>query len=97
MTVSPLFGEPRRGDVINVTPPQKAGAIAEVAGLTNNGGWCPVDQRTFESRVQKDIHVIGDAAIASPMPFTDLASRTLPSTAPRSRSGRPTLIIRWTL
>ena len=74
MTVRPLFGEPQRGDVINVIPPQKAGAIAAVAGLTNDGGWCPVDQRTFESRVQKHIHVIGDAAIANPMPKSGFAA-----------------------
>ena len=74
MTVKPLFGEPQRGDVINVIPPQKAGAIAEVAGLTNDGGWCPVDQRTFESRAQKHVHVIGDAAIANPMPKSGYAA-----------------------
>ena len=74
MTVRPTFGEPQRGDVVNVIPPQKAGAIAEVAGLTNDGGWCPVDQRTFESRVQQHIHVIGDAAIANPMPKSGYAA-----------------------
>jgi sulfide dehydrogenase [flavocytochrome c] flavoprotein subunit len=57
-----------------VIPPQKAGAIAEVAGLTNDSGWCPVDQRTFESRAQKHIHVIGDAAIANPMPKSGYAA-----------------------
>jgi len=74
MTVRPTFGEPQRGDVVNVIPPQKAGAIAEVAGLTNDSGWCPIDQRTFESRVQKHIHVIGDAAIANPMPKSGYAA-----------------------
>lgn len=74
MTVKPTFGEPQRGDVVNVIPPQKAGAIAEVAGLTNDSGWCPIDQRTFESRAQKHIHVIGDAAIANPMPKSGYAA-----------------------
>ena len=74
MTVNPTFGAPRKGDVINVIPPQKAGMIAEVAGLASDGGWCPVDQRTFESRAQKHIHVLGDASIASPMPKSGFAA-----------------------
>ncbi len=63
MVVKPTFGDPQQGDVINVIPPQKAGVIAEVAGLTNDGGWCPIEQRTFESRLPKHVHVIGDAAL----------------------------------
>jgi len=74
MTVNPTFGEPTHGDVVNVIPPQKAGAIAEVAGLTDDNGWCPIDQRTFESRLQKHVHVIGDAATAAPMPKSGFAA-----------------------
>ncbi|MEP1142820.1 MAG: NAD(P)/FAD-dependent oxidoreductase [Henriciella sp.] len=54
--------------VINVIPPQKAGAIADVAGVSDATGWCPIDPISFESRLQSDIHVIGDATIAAPMP-----------------------------
>lgn len=57
-----------QGDVINLIPHQKAGALAQTAGLANETGWCPVDQRTFESSTHKDIHVIGDACIAGAMP-----------------------------
>jgi sulfide dehydrogenase [flavocytochrome c] flavoprotein chain len=60
--------EEYRGDVINLIPHQKAGALAQLAGLTDDSGWCPVDQRTFESSLHKDIHVIGDACIAGVMP-----------------------------
>ena len=74
MTISPTFGESQRADVVNVIPPQKAGAIAEVAGLTDDNGWCPIDQRTFESRLQEHVHVIGDAATASPMPKSGFAA-----------------------
>ena len=74
MTVKPTFGDPQQGDVINVIPPQKAGVIADVAGLTNDSGWCPIGQRTFESKMQKHVHVIGDAAIASPMPKSGFAA-----------------------
>ena len=36
--------------------------------MTNKDGWCPVDRRSFESDLIKDIHVIGDAAVADAMP-----------------------------
>ncbi|MGB5567721.1 MAG: FCSD flavin-binding domain-containing protein [Sedimenticolaceae bacterium] len=50
--------------VANVIPAQKAAAIASKAGLTDDKGWCPIDGRTFESTMQKGVHVIGDAAIS---------------------------------
>ncbi|MXQ14526.1 NAD(P)/FAD-dependent oxidoreductase [Microvirga makkahensis] len=56
------------GDVINVIPPQRAGQIAQAAGVSDRSGWCPVDPVTFESRLQPNIHVIGDATIAGGMP-----------------------------
>jgi sulfide dehydrogenase [flavocytochrome c] flavoprotein chain len=34
--------EEYRGDVINLIPHQKAGALAQLAGLTDDSGWCPV-------------------------------------------------------
>ncbi len=49
------------GDVINVIPPQRASEIAFKGGLVNDEGWCPVNNKTFESGLQKDIYVIGDA------------------------------------
>ena len=58
-----------KGDVINIIPPQKAGQIAHAAGLVGpDKKWCPVNPTTFESTLQKDIHVIGDASIAGAMP-----------------------------
>jgi NADPH-dependent 2,4-dienoyl-CoA reductase/sulfur reductase-like enzyme len=57
-----------RAAVGNVVPPQKAARIAEVAGVTDRTGWCPVDPMTFESKQQPNIHVIGDAAIMGAMP-----------------------------
>lgn len=73
MTVHPTFGDPQKADVINVIPPQQAGAIARNAGLAPEG-WCPVDQRTFESTIHKDVFVIGDASIANPMPKSGFAA-----------------------
>ena len=54
--------------VANVIPPQKAGRIAELAGVTNQTGWCPINPATFESTQVPGIHVVGDATIAAPMP-----------------------------
>lgn len=61
------FGR-HRADVANVIPPQRAGAIARVTGVTDASGWCPVDPVTFESRLRPGVHVIGDAAIGGAMP-----------------------------
>jgi hypothetical protein len=63
-----------KADVGNVIPPQKAGAIAHVAGVADRTGWCPVDPITFESALQPNIHVIGDAAIAGAMPKSAYAA-----------------------
>ncbi|HEV2153648.1 NAD(P)/FAD-dependent oxidoreductase [Bradyrhizobium sp.] len=55
-------------DVANVIPPQRAGRIAEAAGATDATGWCPIDPVTFESKLVKNIHVIGDACLGGGIP-----------------------------
>ncbi|MBB6589854.1 NAD(P)/FAD-dependent oxidoreductase [Ralstonia solanacearum] len=55
-------------DVVNLIPPQRAGAIAVGAGLaTANGRWCEVDFLSFESTVASGVHVIGDAIQTAPL------------------------------
>ncbi len=61
-------GQTYKGDVINLIPPQQAGVLMQTAGLANARGWCTVDQQTFESVQQKEIHVLGDACEAGDMP-----------------------------
>ncbi|MBN8939667.1 MAG: FAD-dependent oxidoreductase [Rhizobiales bacterium] len=61
------FGR-HRGDVVNIIPPQRAGRIAELAGVADRSGWCPVDPVSFEARLQPGIHVVGDAGIMGAMP-----------------------------
>ncbi len=68
------FEDQYSADVLNIIPPQTAGKIAIDSGLTNESGWCPVNQKTFESSLHKDIHVIGDACIAAPMPKSAYAA-----------------------
>nr|WP_164935662.1 NAD(P)/FAD-dependent oxidoreductase [Bradyrhizobium guangzhouense] len=55
-------------DVANVIPPQRAGHIAESAGATDVTGWCPIDPVTFESKLVRNVHVIGDACLGGGIP-----------------------------
>lgn len=67
MTVHSEYGDVK-ADVINAIPAQKAAPLAFQMGLTNDSGFCPVDMKTFESAIKKDVYVIGDACIAGAMP-----------------------------
>jgi sulfide dehydrogenase [flavocytochrome c] flavoprotein subunit len=71
-----IASSPYKGDVINVIPPQKAGTIAIETGLVDETGWCPINHRTFESGMHKDIYVVGDATIAAPMPKSGYAANS---------------------
>jgi len=62
--------------VANIIPAQKAGEIAQLAGLTDDSGWCPIDGKTFESTLQKGIHIVGDAAIQDPLPKSGYAANS---------------------
>lgn len=66
--VTTAFGTHHRADVLNVIPPQKAGAIADAAGVSDASGWVPVHGGTFAAQQVPGIYVLGDAAQASPMP-----------------------------
>ncbi|HJW04831.1 MAG TPA: NAD(P)/FAD-dependent oxidoreductase [Azospira sp.] len=56
-----------RADVLNVIPPQRAGAIAAAAGLKLiNGRWVEVDWLSLESVNTPGVHVLGDAIFAAP-------------------------------
>lgn len=67
MTIVTEFGN-YTPDVANVIPPQRAGRIAEIAGATDATGWCPIDPVSFESKLVKNIHVIGDACLGGGIP-----------------------------
>ncbi len=64
-----------KADVLNYIPNQKAGKLAFDSGLTD-GDWCPVNTKTFESKLVKNIHVIGDASIASKMPKSGFSANS---------------------
>ncbi len=67
------FGD-HTASVANVIPPQRAGRIAQQAGVADRSGWCPIDPVSFESRLKPGIHVIGDAAVAGAMPKSAFAA-----------------------
>lgn len=76
-TKTVVFGELEEelaADVINIIPPQRAGQVAQVSSLTDDSGWCPVDQKTFESTKVPGVYVIGDACIAGAMPKSAYAA-----------------------
>jgi sulfide dehydrogenase [flavocytochrome c] flavoprotein chain len=54
--------------VANIIPPQAPGLLAAQAGLASDHGWCPVEPGTFASVAVANVHVVGDACIADPMP-----------------------------
>lgn len=67
-TVVSELGDEVQGAVVNLIPPQQAGAIATGAGLANaNRRWCEVDFLTFESTQASHIHVLGDAIQVAPL------------------------------
>ncbi|WP_299964109.1 NAD(P)/FAD-dependent oxidoreductase [uncultured Roseobacter sp.] len=74
MTLS-IDGEATRVDVCNVIPAMKAGRIAQIAGVTE-GNWAPVHAADMSSRVDPDIHVLGDAAAQGDMPKSGFAANS---------------------
>jgi len=73
MTVETDFAK-HKPAVDDIVPPQKAGRVAELAGVADRTGWCPVDPVSFESTLQPNIHVIGDACVAGAMPKSGFAA-----------------------
>lgn len=57
-----------RPAVLNVIPPMQAAALARRLELTDESGWCPVNQRNFESTLVPDLFIIGDSCQAGEMP-----------------------------
>ena len=61
----------------NMIPPQRAGEMARIAGVANDGKeWCLVDPKTFESTAVPGIHVLGDACYAGAMPKSGFAANS---------------------
>ncbi|MFX0545905.1 FCSD flavin-binding domain-containing protein [Roseovarius sp. S1116L3] len=74
MTIT-IDGEVTEVDACNVIPAQKAGHIAEMAGVTD-GDWVPVNAADLSSKADPDIHVLGDAADQGDMPKSGFAANS---------------------
>ncbi|MBS0270789.1 MAG: FAD-dependent oxidoreductase [Proteobacteria bacterium] len=66
----------RNVDLVNVIPPQRAGAIAQSAELVDETGYCPIDQGSMRSKFDAHIYVLGDACRAGEMPKSAYAARS---------------------
>ncbi|KAA5596229.1 NAD(P)/FAD-dependent oxidoreductase [Blastochloris sulfoviridis] len=65
-----------KADLVNVIPAQMAGRIAREAGLVNETGYCPIDATNMRSKLDPNIYVLGDAAIAGAMPKSAFAANS---------------------
>ncbi|MEZ5935320.1 MAG: NAD(P)/FAD-dependent oxidoreductase [Alphaproteobacteria bacterium] len=76
MTITTEDGEVFEADAANVIPAQKAGMIAEIAGATDDSGWCPIDPHSMASTMVEDIYVVGDSSIAGDMPKSGFSANS---------------------
>jgi len=74
MTVD-VDGEVTKVDVCNVIPAMKAGRIAEIAGVTD-GNWAPVNAADLSSKMDENIHVLGDACAQGDMPKSGFSANS---------------------
>jgi len=74
MTVT-IDGEVTKVDACNVIPAMKAGLIAEQAGVTD-GNWAPVNAIDLSSKMDENIHVLGDACAQGDMPKSGFSANS---------------------
>jgi len=74
MTIT-IDGEETKVDVCNVIPAQKAGRIAEIAGVTD-GNWAPVNAEDMSTKADPDVYVLGDASQQGDMPKSGFAANS---------------------
>lgn len=78
-----------KADAACVIPAQKAGAIAMHAGVTD-GDWAPIMPATMASKADPNIHVLGDASIASSMPKSGFSANSQAKVAANAIRGELT-------
>ena len=74
MTVD-IDGTVEKADVVNVIPAQKAGRIAEIAGVTE-GNWAPVNAADMSSKADPDVYVLGDSSQQGDMPKSGFSANS---------------------
>ena len=75
MTVE-IDGAVEKADVVNVIPAMKAGRIVHSAGLTDGGDWAPVNATDLSSKLDANIHVLGDSAAQGDMPKSGFSANS---------------------
>ncbi len=68
--------ETYKAALVNVIPAQSAHKIMLDAGLNNETGYCPIDAFTMKSKMDGNVHVIGDACIPGDMPKSAFAANS---------------------
>jgi NADPH-dependent 2,4-dienoyl-CoA reductase/sulfur reductase-like enzyme len=71
-----IDGDVVKADVCNVIPAMKAGKIAEIAGLTNDGGWVPVSAHDMSAKADANVHVLGDSSAQGDMPKSGFSANS---------------------
>ena len=71
-----IDGEVQKVDCCNVIPGQIAGKIAQLAGVTDDGGWAPVNPDNMKSKVDENVFVLGDASAQGDMPKSGFAANS---------------------
>ncbi|MBS0251651.1 MAG: FCSD flavin-binding domain-containing protein, partial [Proteobacteria bacterium] len=75
-SVTTGFETYRNASLANVIPSQSASEIAQTSELIDETGYCPIDQRTMQSRRDPSIYILGDACRAGEMPKSAFAARS---------------------
>lgn len=70
-----IDGDIEKVDVCNVIPAMKAGLICEQAGLTE-GNWAPVEPTAMTSRIDANVHVLGDSCAQGDMPKSGFSANS---------------------
>ncbi|MCF6301767.1 MAG: FCSD flavin-binding domain-containing protein, partial [Devosiaceae bacterium] len=82
-------GEIEKVDVCNVIPAMKAGHICELAGLTD-GNWAPVEPTAMTSRLDPNVHVLGDSSQQGDMPKSGFSANSQAKVVANSIRGQLT-------
>ena len=78
-----------KADAACVVPAMRAGVIANNAGVTD-GDWAPIVPATMASKADPNIHVLGDASVASAMPKSGFSANSQAKVAANAIRGELT-------
>jgi len=78
-----------KADAACVVPGQRAGTIAQTAGVTD-GDWAPIVPATMASKADANIYVLGDASVASSMPKSGFSANSQAKVAANAIRGELT-------